>query len=552
MIDDAKAIASGTLLTADICIVGAGAAGITLALELINSGKSVLLLESGGLKPEAATQALYVGESTDEAMHPPPDKYRQRRFGGSTTIWGGRCMPLDAIDFEVRDYLPMSGWPITGDQLAPFYPRANELVEAGKFAYTAETAYDAPAPPMIDGFESEQITQNTLERFSLPTNFAASHGETLRAAANVRVLLHANCTGIRLTADGASVNHLDVAVLDGPRFTMQANEYVLATGGLEVPRLLLASNDVAKQGIGNAHDNVGRFYMCHIAGTAGTLTVTKPGAAVHHGYVVTPDGIYARRRFAITAATQRALKIGNFIARLHFANLNDPAHRSGILSGLYLAKAFIRYEYSKRLHDAQPRRLKTWLLHVRNVVFDAFDTLAFLWHWLTKRTLAKRKFPSVVIPSRANRFSLDFHSEQQPNRDSRITLIDTKDALGLPQIRIDWRHTAWDIDTVRKSLGVLRDELARSGCGILEYDEATVAEEALRYGAYGGHHIGTARMGNDPATSVVDADCRVHGVANLSIASAAVFPTSSQANPTLTIVALAVRLAARLKRGVAA
>ena len=552
MIDDAKTIASGSLLTADICIVGAGAAGITLALELIDSGKTVLLLESGALKPEDPTQALYNGETTDETMHPPPDKYRQRRFGGSTTIWGGRCMPLDAIDFEPREYLPLSGWPIRYDDLAPFYPRANELVEAGKFAYTAETAYDPPARPIIDGFESPRVTQNTLERFSLPTNFATSHGETLRAATNVRVLLHANCTGVRLSADGASVDHLDAAVLDGPRFTVKASDYVLATGGLEVPRLLLASKDVKPAGIGNDHDLVGRYYMCHIAGTIGTLSVTRPRSAVHHGYVVTPDGTYARRRFAITAATQRALKIGNFIARLHFANLNDPAHRSGILSGLYLAKAFISYEYSKRLHGGEKRTAATWLRHVRNIVFDPFDTLAFLWHWLTKRTLARRKFPSVVIQSRANRFSLDFHSEQQPNPDSRITLIDQRDALGLPQIRIDWRYTDWDIDTVVKSLVVLKDEFARTGCGTLEYDEATLPEEIMRYGAYGGHHIGTARMGNDPRTSVVDADCRVHGVRNLHIASAAVFPTSSQANPTLTIVALAVRLAARLKQLAAA
>lgn len=546
MIDDARLLANGACLTADICIVGAGAAGITLALELIASHKTVLVLESGAHKPEAATQALYAGESADETLHPPPDKYRQRRFGGSTTIWGGRCMPLDPIDFEPRDYLPDSGWPIDPATLAPYYVRANELVEAGAFAYTAEQAYEGPAPPLIQGFDSQRVTQNTLERFSLPTNFAARHGAALAAAAHLRVVLHANCTGIRLQADGSRVDHLDVAVLDGPRFTVHASEFVLATGGLEVPRLLLACKDIAKAGIGNAHDNVGRYYMCHLAGTAGRLTVTRPRSEVHHGYLMTPDGVYARRRFALTADTQRALRMGNFIARLHFANLNDPAHRSGILSGLYLAKAFIRYEYSKRLHDGQPRTNKNWLLHARNVLLDPFDTLAFLWHWLTRRTLARRKFPSVVIPSRANRFSLDFHAEQQPNRDSRITLTNRRDALGLPQLRVDWRHTAFDIDTVRKGLGVIRDELARSGCGVLEFDEATVAEDALRYGAYGGHHLGTARMGTDPRTSVVDAELRVHGVANLSIASGAVFPTSSQANPTLTIVALAVRLAQRL------
>ncbi|WP_293370776.1 GMC family oxidoreductase [Nevskia sp.] len=547
MIDDASSLAPDAALRADICIVGAGAAGITLALELRDSGKSVLLLESGGLKDEAASQALYAGETSDEALHPPPDKYRVRRFGGSTTIWGGRCMPFDAIDFEARPYLPHSGWPIGLDDIAPFYPRANELVEAGRYAYTAETAYDGPAPPAIRGFDSEQVSQNRLERFSLPTNFAARHGHLLEAAANVRVLLHANCTAIRLAPDGAAVARLDCATLDGKRFTVEAGEYVLATGGLEVPRLLLASNDVAKAGIGNGHDLVGRYYMCHIAGTAGTLTVTKPRADVHHGYVTTPDGVYARRRFAINEAVQRKLGTGNFVARLHFANLNDPAHKSGILSGLYLAKSFISYEYSKRLHDGRQRTVKTWLQHARNIVFDPFDTLAFLWHWITKRTLATRKFPSVVIPSRANRFSLDFHSEQAPNPDSRVTLTDQRDALGVPQIRIDWRYTDWDIDTVRVSLGVIRDELARTGCGRLEYDEASVAQEALRYGAYGGHHIGTARMGATPQTGVVDADLRVFGMSNLSIASAAVFPTSSQANPTLTIVAFAVRLAQRLR-----
>jgi choline dehydrogenase-like flavoprotein len=149
----------------------------------------------------------------------------------------------------------------------------------------------------------------------------------------------------------------------------------------------------------------------------------------------------------------------------------------------------------------------------------------------------------VVIPSRANRFSVDFHSEQQPNPDSRITLTDEKDALGVPKIRIDWRYTDWDIETVAKALEVLADELKSTGCGRLEFDRTTLPEEIMRYGAYGGHHIGTARMGQDPATSVVDAECKVHGVSNLYIASAAVFPTSSQANPTLTIVALSLRLA---------
>ena len=542
MIDDATSIATGTVLQADVCIVGGGAAGVTVALELLASGKSVLVLESGGHAEKAETQSLYAGETADADMHPPPDKYRYRVFGGSTTIWGGRCIPYDPIDFEKRDYVPGSGWPFSHAELAPHYPRANELVEAGKFAYTAEQAYDASSPPMIDGFNSTRVTQNTLERFSMPTNFGATYGPTLSAATNVRVLLHANVTAIRLASDGTTVDHLDCATLAGTTFTVKAGRYVLATGGLEVPRLLLASNDVHKNGIGNEHDHVGRYLQAHIAGTLGTVIVNKPRGAVHHGYVVTSDGVYARRRFALTAETQRALRIGNIIARLHFADLPDPAHRSGILSGLYLAKAWIPFEYSKRLDDGQQRTVGLLARHAWNVVTDPVDSVSFAWNWVTKRTLAKRKFPSVVIRSKANRFSLDFHSEQQPNPDSRVTLIAERDALGVPRIRIDWRYTPWDVETVRVALRVIKEELETTNCGTLIWNEKSLDDEIMRFGAYGGHHIGTARMSADPKDGVVDANCKVHGVDNLYVSSGAVMPTSSQANPTLTIVAISVRL----------
>ena len=542
MIDDAKSIAPGSVLQADVCIVGGGAAGVTVALELIASGKSILILESGGRAEEAETQALYAGETADEEMHPPPDKYRYRVFGGSTTIWGGRCIPYDPIDFEQRDYLPESGWPFTRDELAPHYPRANELVEAGRFAYTAEEAYDGASPPMIEGFDSTRVTQDTLERFSMPTNFGATYGGTLAAAGNVRVLLYANCTGIRLAPDGTTVDHLDVATLAGGRFTVKAGRYVLATGGLEVPRLLLTSNDVKPNGIGNEHDHVGRYLQAHIAGTLGTVIVSKPASAVHHGYVMTPDGVYARRRFALTAETQRALRIGNIVARLHFADLPDPAHRSGILSGLYLAKAWIPFEYSKRLDNGERRTIGLLARHAWNVITDPIDTISFVWNWLTRRTFATRKFPSVVIRSKSNRFSLDFHSEQAPNPESRVTLIAERDALNVPKIRIDWRYTPWDVETVRVALRVIKEELEITGCGTLIWNESSLPDEIMRFGAYGGHHIGTARMSADPTRGVVDANCKVHGVDNLHVASCAVMPTSSQANPTLTLVALSVRL----------
>lgn len=538
---------NGDALSADICIVGAGAAGITMALQLIGSGYDVLLLESGGRQAEAATQALYAGEVRDATMHPPPDRYRVRRFGGSTTLWGGRCIPFDPIDFETRDYMADSGWPIAFEDVLAYYPQANALCEAGRFAYSAAEAFAQPSPPLIEGFRSRDFETDSLERFSRPTDFGARYAPRLEAARNVRVLLHANVTALEVGDDGTRVSSVQVRTLTGKRLQVRARHVVLAAGGLEVARLLLASRDVHAGGIGNAHDVVGRYYMCHLAGTIGTLAVDGPVSAVNHGYQRDADGIYCRRRFALSADSQRRLGVGNFITRLHHPRITDPAHRCGPLSLLYLAKPFIPYEYARRLHGDGPVDARIWRAHLRNLAADLPGTAAFGWHLFTRRKLASRKFPSIIVHPRGNRFSLDFHAEQQPNRDSRVTLSDTHDALGMRQLRVDWRHAPGDVHTVRTALGVLAHDLRESGSGRLDYDPDAVEAEMLRYGAYGGHHIGTARMGTDLRRSVVDSNCRVHGMENLYVSGAAVFPTSSQANPTLTIVALSLRLADHLQ-----
>jgi choline dehydrogenase-like flavoprotein len=548
MILDANNLPEDHVLHAAVCIVGAGAAGISMALQFIGSGIEVLLLESGALGEEPDTQALYAGAVANQQLHSPPDRYRQRRFGGTTTIWGGRCMPFDPIDFEPRDYVPHSGWPFTREVLLPYYPAANRLCEAGDFSYTAAESFRAGGRPMIEGFDSEIFSSDTLERFSCPTDFGARYGERLRAAPNIRVILHANVSAIRLRAAGDRVASLEVRTLGGKRLAAHAGQYVLAAGGLEIARLLLASRDIQGAGIGNQHDLVGRYYMCHLAGTIGALRILKPASSVHHGYEISDEGIYCRRRLALRPQAQRARRLGNFVARLHHPRITDPAHRSSVLSLLYLAKPFIPYEYSKRLHGDGHAALGSWLSHLGNVVTGPFEALAFAWHMLRDRKLAERKFPSIIVTSKANLYSIDFHAEQQPEASSRVQLDSALDALGMPRLRIDWRYTAGDLDTVQRAIALLAAELARTGVGILEYDAATVEAEMTRYGAYGGHHIGTARMGSDARSSVVDSDCRVHGVDNLFVAGSATFPTSSQANPTLTVVALALRLAAQLSR----
>lgn len=566
MILDARTLSDGQQLTAGICIVGAGAVGIAMALELNGSGLDVLVLESGGLEDEPATQALYAGSVADGSLHSPPDTYRQRRFGGSTTIWGGRCVPFDPIDFEARDYMPDSGWPIGIEALRPYYPAANRLCEAGRFAYTVDAAFDGARRtalrPMIAGFQSPHFTTDTIERFSCPTDFGRRYRHRLEADRSVRVVLHANVTEIVLNRGGTAVEALAVRTLPGKHggginLRVAAREFVIAAGGLESARLLLASRSVQPAGVGNRHDVVGRYYMCHLAGTIGTFQFS--GAqfsgsrqAVWNGYDIADEGVYCRRRLALTAAAQRGERIGNLVGRLHHPFIPDPRHRSGVLSALYLASLLIPYEYRKRLHGDGRFDPRIWLGHVRNVVTDAPEAARFLIHLLRDRRLAARKFPSIVVRSRANRYSLDFHAEQEPNRDSRVTLGGDADALGMPRLRIDWRYSRGDVATVSRGLALLARDIAASGVGRFDYDPGRVEAEMVRYGAYGGHHIGTARMGTDPRSSVVDADCRVHGIGNLYVAGAAVFPTSGQANPTLTAVALALRLSDHLRRQVAA
>jgi choline dehydrogenase-like flavoprotein len=552
MIRDANSLADGAVLACDLCIVGGGAAGISVALQFLRSDLRVILLESGGISAEAATQELYAAEIADPRLHAPGDRYRARRFGGSTTIWGGRCVPFEPLDFERRPWVTAHAWPITYAELNRYYPAANEICEAGDCVYDAALALPGGMRPLIRGFDPEHFSSDGIERFSCPTDFAARYRHRLASSESVQVLLHANCTELLCDADGSRVDRLCVRTLAGGSATVRATQVILAAGGLEIPRLLLASRGRHANGIGNGSDQVGRHYMCHIAGTIGALRLRVPAGDVWHGYEVAEDGTYCRRRLALRPATQRRLHLASAVLRLHFPPIPDPAHRSGPLSALYLARPFISYEYSKRLAGRTKPRFATWLLHVGNVAMDPVGTAGFLARWLRRRTFAERKLPSVVVPARANLFSLDYHAEQQPNPSSRVTLGRTTDRLGMPRLHIDWRHGDLDIRTATETLRLLQADLATWGRGQLDYNPATVAPQILRDGAYGGHHIGTARMGASAATSVVDRDCRVHGMHNLFVAGSAVFATSSQANPTLTIVALALRLAEHVKHEFAA
>ena len=481
-----------TTLEADICIAGGGAAGMTLALDLRESGLSVILLESGGFRREAATQRLsdgrMIGINTWNMR-----SMRIRALGGATGHWEGWCRPLMPQDFETRDYIPHSGWPIAYTDLLPWYARACETLEIGPFLWDAVARAKAMGTPVLPTGEA---IDHRYYQYSPPTRFARVYGGQLEKAANVRVVAHANVADIRLEQGGGRVESLTCRTLAKTEFSVLANRYVLALGGIENPRVLLAARSQQPEGVANASDAVGRYFMehPHYYGSIGVVHLpeldkrfyTRMPSDLKRGNG-TPVRVMGA--FGLAAEISRRERLLNFSAAFH------PVKVDGETSALLP------------------------------------DTMQAL---LTRGNGA---FQTAQLAIRA---------EQSPVAESRVSLSTDVDPLGMPRATLDWRIAPEDDVQMRRALVLLARELGASGIA-----RAFIPGDSSRFRwrpSPGGHHIGTTRMGTDPSASVVNADCRTHQVENLYIAGSSVFPTGGEANPTLTIVALAHRLADTLKR----
>jgi choline dehydrogenase-like flavoprotein len=545
MLIDASEIDDGAELACDVCVIGAGAAGLTVAHELAGSGLSVIVIAGGGRRHRARDQALYRGTVIDPAQHSWADRFRERRYGGTTTIWGGRCLPYDAIDFEARAHVPHSGWPFGRAVLEPYYARAAVYCEIGAPLFDAALALPDRPAALLPGFDNPAVSATSLERFSRPTDFGRLLERRLRAAGAVRVLLDAHCIGLAGAPSGAAIEQVRCATMGPSRFAVRARFTVLAAGGLETARLLMAAR-VAADPLNVAASWLGRGYMGHLNGTVGTIRFARPPAEINYGYELTPDGVYCRRRFWIAPAVQRELGLLNIIFRLHHPPINDPAHRQPVLSAMYLVKDLLLYEYSRKMREG--RSLAQLLGHLRNVATQPLALARFGVDWVDRRMLRSRKLPSVALYAPDGQYAIEFHAEQSPDPGSRVSLGSATDRFGMPELVIDWRANALDVDSVGRAYGVLQRAFAATGAGELRLDADTMAAAIRRDGAVGGHHLGTARLADTPERGVVDGQCGLFGVHNGFVASGAALPTSSQANPTFTIVALAIRLADHLKQ----
>jgi choline dehydrogenase-like flavoprotein len=534
------------LLQARVCIIGAGAAGIALASELDGAGFRVVLIEAGGLTPDPGLADYYGGTAT--APHPDPTQFRRTIFGGTTGLWGGRCIPLQPIDFEAREYVPNSGWPIAYEELARHYPRALEYCDAGAFDFTASGSV-RPFVETIQGFDGGDVVMtDRIERYSLPTDFGRSYRERIRRSSDVVALLGARCLRLVKAAGGDRIDGAELVDRAGRKRMVSAQIFVLATGGIEVPRLLMLS-DRQGSGFGNRGDAVGRYYMCHFENTCGWLVPL--GSRVVFNFERTTDGVYCRRQLRFRPEAQRRHRLLNTVFRLHFPSYSDASHGSAVMSGIYLAKSVLVAEYRNILQHGAEAPASPTLEHVRNVVTGFPQLAKFAADYLFRIRLARRKLPYTLVPNADGSFPVDFNSEQTPLATNRVTLSEEVDRHGLRRVHIAWRLSEEDIDAAYRAFQLLRETLNRSGRARLGFDEQQLRERISRSTPLGGHHIGTARMAASERMGVVDSNCAVFGLPNLYVASSAVFPTSSDANPTLTITALAIRMAAHLRSALA-
>ena len=549
MIRNGATLADGGETRTDVAIVGAGAMGIALVVRLAGRSGRVLLVEAGDehFRP-ADNLTFFKAESVDHPRHSPTELYRRRMLGGTTSVWGGRCIPFDREDFAATPERP--GWPIEFAEVDAHVPDALEFADAGEPEFSANAALTGPRLPVGDA--QADLTLDRIERYSKPTNIWRKWREFLARSPDVTVLSETVCTGVLDDAAAGRVVGLDVRTPTGARHRILAETIVLACGGFETPRLLLASRTTRPRGLGNDRDLVGRYYMSHLVSSAenvGTLKFAAPGSARAFDFAKTRDGVYARRMILLSQEARQREGLPNIVFRPSRPPMDDAAHGNAALSAMFLARSLlIPPEYARSLAAklGSLPTLRAWREHSGNIVADIPGLTRFSGDFLIRRVLASRKLPSVFLYRRDGAYPLEFNAEQLPNPDSRARLGEGTDSLGMPRLVVEWRYHEAEVDAICRAFRVLASAIAQTALGEVRLEPDLRASVARALVPQGGHHIGTTRMGADASSGVVDPNCEVWGVRGLFVAGTGVLPTSGFANPTLTALALAFRLAEHL------
>lgn len=489
--------------TFDACVIGTGPAGITLARKLAERGFSVALMEGGGLGLEPESQELYEGEVVGLDYYPLQDA-RLRMFGGASMHWGGRCRELDALNFQPLPFAPLSGWPISRDDLDPYQPEADAILDL----IPASEAPDLPMEQAEDRFRHIQY------RYSPPTRFGEKYHDEIVASQAITCTLNANLIDLRLDdALGTITTARFKSFTDGdPGFDVKARVFALCLGGLENPRMLLNCNSQLPAGIGNAQDVVGRYFCEHPHILLGQAYFAQPIPEAE--VEAEPE-----RAYAPTEALMRANEILDF-SLLVTPNVEPPLE----LQTELMRSAGCVSDFTARLTERVLGRDLDCERGGLGMYFAQGDTH----HALQGR---------VAV-----------HAEQSLVADSRVMLAEDTDRFGLRRIRFDWQIAEIDYRTLETAVLELGAHFAEQGIGRIQLDEWLLVEplklpglgQGMRVGGH--HHMCATRMSTDPAEGVVDADCRVHGVSNLYIGGSSAFATAGFANPTYTIVQLALRM----------
>jgi len=528
MIHDAGEWSGDVELRADICIVGAGAAGITLARELEGHGLRVILLESGGRTFRRDVQRLYAGENAGRPSHSTYAS-RVRMFGGSTTRWSGMCRPLARSDFERRSWIPHSGWPFGLEELDPYYRRAHVVCGLGPCNYLPGH-WDSADRPLLP-LDWERIRAE-MYQFAHPLDFGVVYGEELARSRDVHVHLGANVVGLAVDPDVRKVTGVRVLTARGKRARVIADRVVLACGGLENPRLLLASNERLPAGLGNRHDLVGRFFMDHVFLFQGAVELSHPGRMRNLHVIEDYERTGRDQPSVATLALPEEVLQTEGLTRCVAFLVARPGHKT---RPAYFSRG-------RQALNALAERMRGTDMPDRPVSQMIGEVLTDLPE-VSRALLGEAAERIRPRP----RLGLRVMVETTPNPESRVTLGPQRDRLGMPRIRVDWRLNPDDSRSLLRTTEVLDEELARANVGRL-VDALPLHAEGWPVSASGGmHHMGTTRMHEDPRQGVVNPDGRLHELSNLFVAGSSVFPTGGVANPTLTIVALAIRLADHLK-----